>query len=108
MKNVQIPVEVFDRLCDFLLDGEELPADVVSFFCEKRESRLRREVFSKYKTSPPMSDEREHWRQVYLDMAGVLPDWQSEVEVSHIGEPLVGGSAEGEPPYAPITFDKKR
>jgi len=80
MKSVQIPVEIFDSLCDFLLDGAELPVDVISFFREKRETRLRREVYTKYKTAPPMSDEREHWRRVYLDMAGVLPDWISERE----------------------------
>jgi hypothetical protein len=89
MKNVQIPVEIFDNLCDFLLDGSPISSETVAFLREKRESRFRREVFSKSKSSPPMSDEREHWRQVYLDMAGVLPDWQSGVEVSNFGEPIL-------------------
>jgi hypothetical protein len=80
MKNVQIPAEIFDSLCDFLLDGAELNTETLSFFRDKRESRLRREVFTKYKTAPPMSEEREHWRQVYLDMTGVLPDWRSQIE----------------------------
>ena len=91
MKNVQIPVEIFDRLCDVLLDGKELDLETVSFFREKRESRLKREVFTKYKGSPIGSEEREHWRQVYLEMTGVHPDYQSRVEVSHFGEPLSDG-----------------
>jgi hypothetical protein len=94
MKNVQIPVEVFDRLCDFILDSGELDCETVAFFREKREKRLLREVFTKYKTSALGSPEREHWRSVYLEMSGVSPDYQSGVEVSYTGEP-VAGSAEG-------------
>jgi len=45
------------------------------------ERQERRQVFTQYKTAGPETREREEARQKYLDLAGILPDWQSKREI---------------------------
>ncbi|MCL2775539.1 MAG: hypothetical protein FWD71_19675 [Oscillospiraceae bacterium] len=45
------------------------------------ERQARRQVFTQYKTAEPKTPEREEARQKYLDMAGIMPDWQSSREI---------------------------
>lgn len=40
----------------------------------------KREIFSKYKSSPAGSDERENLRIDYLNLAHIHKDWRSPVE----------------------------
>ena len=64
MKNVQIPYELFVSLLRYhLMEDDD---------CLKLDSRVRHELYAKYKTAPTQ-EERENARQEYLEKRGV-PD----------------------------------
>ena len=70
-KNVQIPYELFFQLLQFFLmdnyDGEE----IIRLGLEKKlDAMMNREVYSKSKTAPT-EEEREKFRQEYLDRRGI-------------------------------------
>lgn len=46
----------------------------------KLDALRKREAFSKYKSAPINSDERENLRNDYLDLAHIHKDWRSPVE----------------------------
>ena len=70
-RNVQIPYELFLQLLQYFLmdnyDGEEK----IRLGLEKKlDARVNREMYSKSKTTPT-EEEREKFRQEYLDRKGV-------------------------------------
>ena len=69
-RNVQIPYELFFQLLQYFLmdnyDGEE----IIRLGLEKKlDAMVNREVYSKSKTAPT-EEEREKFRQEYLDRRG--------------------------------------
>jgi len=97
-KNVQIPVELFEKLhlftgwvrdsrlpedplfdevdADFARLMQKVAGQLRKELDEKHEAMERREAFSAYKAHPKGSEERETRRQTYLDLAGVHKDWR--------------------------------
>lgn len=70
-KSVQIPNELFFQLLQYFLmdnyDGEE----IIRLGLEKKlDAMMNREVYSKSKTAPT-EEERERFRQEYLDRKGM-------------------------------------
>ena len=70
-KNVQIPYELFLQLLQYFLmdnyDGEEK----IRLGLEKKlDAMVNREMYSKFKTTPT-EEEREKFRQEYLDRRGI-------------------------------------
>ena len=70
-RNVQIPYELFFQLLRYFLmdnyDGEE----IIRLGLEKKlDAMVNREVYSKSKTAPT-EEEREKFRQEYLDRRGI-------------------------------------
>ena len=70
-RNVQIPYELFFQLLQYFLmdnyDGEEI---IQSGLEKKLDAMVNREVYSKSKTAPTV-EEREKFRQEYLDRRGI-------------------------------------
>lgn len=70
-RNVQIPYELFFQLLQYFLmdnyDGEEI---IQSGLEKKLDAMVNREVYSKSKTAPT-EEEREKFRQEYLDRKGM-------------------------------------
>jgi len=70
-----------------LLDGNDLDSSIISL-CESLELQItaklaaldRHDSFTKYKSAPPGSSERESLRRLYLDKAYVHKDWRSDIE----------------------------
>ena len=77
-KNVQIPAELWEKLCQFHLRGhdlEEWELDELWNAIEhgirmKQEALARRDSYSQYKTAET-ADQREAARQQYLDQRGM-------------------------------------
>ena len=70
-RNVQIPYELFLQLLQYFLmdnyDGEEK----IRLSLEKKlDAMVNREMYSKFKTAPT-EEEREKFRQEYLDRKGI-------------------------------------
>ena len=70
-KSVQIPYELFFQLLQYFLmdnyDGEE----IIRLGLEKKlDAMVNREMYSKFKTAPT-EEEREKFRQEYLDRRGI-------------------------------------
>lgn len=80
-KTVQIPVELFERLCDFFLGSSELDEyDLDELFKTihdglqaKQDAITARELYSQSKSRKASSAQREAARQAYLDHRGI-PD----------------------------------
>ena len=75
-RNVQIPYELFFQLLQYFLmdnyDGEE----IIRLGLEKKlDAMVNREVYSKSKTAPT-EEEREKFRQEYLDRRGIPKDFR--------------------------------
>lgn len=83
-KNVQIPAELFDNICDFFLnDGEDveyLRNDIIFGLKDKLDKMQARQDFTDYKTAPANSAVREAARQKYLNRAGVSRSFRSDTE----------------------------
>jgi hypothetical protein len=62
------------------VDAVNLMRSIESEIDAKLDSIRRREAFSKYKNSPPNSDEREKLRKDYLDLSHIHKDWRSQNE----------------------------
>lgn len=77
-KNVQIPLELWNSICQFHLQYDELEDWERQEICDaiehgirmKLESQQRRESYTQYKTAAS-PDQREAARQQYLDQRGV-------------------------------------
>jgi len=67
------------KLGDYKLDPDTagLCKSLEVFIEEKLDAMRKRELFSKYKTAPIGSDERNALRQQYLEMAFIHKDWIS-------------------------------
>ena len=71
MKNVMVPEELFGKLLKYhLLDQEQEADDIRKGLEKKLDAMVNREVYSKSKTAPT-EEEREKFRQEYLDRRGV-------------------------------------
>ena len=70
-RNVQIPYELFLQLLQYFLmdnyDGEE---KIRLGLEQKLDAMVIREMYSKFKTAPT-EEEREKFRQEYLDRKGI-------------------------------------
>ena len=70
-RNVQIPYELFLQLLQYFLmdnyDGEE---KIRLGLEQKLDEMVNREMYSKFKTAPT-EEEREKFRQEYLDRKGI-------------------------------------
>ena len=70
-RNVQIPNELFLQLLQYFLmdnyDGEE---KIRLGLEQKLDAMVKREMYSKFKTAPT-EEEREKFRQEYLDRKGI-------------------------------------
>ena len=70
-RNVQIPYELFLQLLQYFLmdnyDGEE---KIRLGLEQKLDAMVSREMYSKFKTAPT-EEEREKFRQEYLDRKGI-------------------------------------
>lgn len=91
-KNILMPVAfVFDvsvltlRLGSYALDREtaRLCKAIDYQINAKLDAMKARESFSKCKSAPPGSNEREAMRRQYLELAHVHKDWISDVESDH-------------------------
>ena len=71
MKNVQISEELFVAIMRyFMLEQEELLPQIKQGLEKKLDAMVNREVYSKSKTAPT-EEEREKFRQEYLDRRGI-------------------------------------
>ena len=71
MKNVMIPEELFGKIIKYhLLDQEQEADDIRKGLEKKLDAMVNREVYSKSKTAPT-EEEREKFRQEYLDRKGM-------------------------------------
>lgn len=76
MSNVQIPKDVFVKLCKSYLFGDNTHDDEIAQYLEgKLESIVKHDHYTRYKTAPT-EEEREQARQQYLDLAGIRKDWR--------------------------------
>ena len=83
-KNVKIPYELFFQLLQYFLmdnyDGEE----IIRLGLEKKlDAMVNREVYSKSKTAPT-EEEREKFRQEYLDRRGIPENFRWTVRLSKV------------------------
>lgn len=77
-RNVQIPTELWEQLCQFHLrndeledwEAQELWQSIEHGIRMKQEAMARRDSYSQYKTAET-ADQREIARQQYLDQRGV-------------------------------------
>ena len=88
-KNIQMSMAFVTKvyLLIIKLDDYELDHDIGSLCMfiksqidDKIDALNRREAFSKYKSAPPASHERDVLRRQYLDLAGIHNDWISSNE----------------------------
>ena len=71
MKNVMVPEELFGKLLKYhLLDQKQEEDDIKKGLEKKLDTMINREVYSKFKTAPT-EEEREKFRQEYLDRKGM-------------------------------------
>ena len=70
-RNVQIPYELFFQLLQyFLMENYESEEIIRQGLERKLNTMVNRELYSKYKTAPT-EEEREKYRQEYLDRRGI-------------------------------------
>lgn len=77
-RNVQIPTELWEQLCQFHLrnneledwEAQELWQSIEHGIRMKLEAQQRRDSYTQYKTAES-ADQRENARQQYLDQRGV-------------------------------------
>ena len=70
-RNVQIPYELFFQLLQyFLMENYESEEIIRQGLERKLDTMVNRELYSKYKTAPT-EEEREKYRQEYLDRRGI-------------------------------------
>jgi hypothetical protein len=83
MKNVQIPEELFLKICDYIFSPEYSQhklEDIKIGLQAKLDAFERRQMFSEYKTSPRGTEQRETARKAYLNHEEIPTDWQSAKE----------------------------
>lgn len=75
-KNVQIPYELFFQLLKYhLMDMDESEEKIKEELEKKLNSLVERELYSRYKTAPT-EEEKEKYRQEYLDRRGIPKDFR--------------------------------
>ena len=71
MKNVQISEELFVAIMRyFMLEQEKMLPQIKQGLEKKLDAMVMRELYTKYKTAPT-EEEREKFRQEYLDRKGI-------------------------------------
>ena len=88
MKNVMIPEELFGKIIKYhLLDQEQEADDIRKGLEKKLDAMVNREAYSKFKTAPT-EEEREKFRQEYLDRKGMQESfrWQQFVLITFLQE----------------------
>ena len=86
MKNVQISLDLFLDLCDFVSDyvGKDTRADELdSQLTEKLNKLIDHALFTQYKRAAT-PEEREKARQAYLDRRRISKSFRTEKEVHGI------------------------
>lgn len=75
-KNVQIPYELFLLLLQYhLMDYRQNEEKIRQGLEKKMNAMAEREIYSGYKTAPT-EEEREKYRQEYLDRRGIPEDFR--------------------------------
>ena len=75
-KNVQIPYELFLLLLQYHLMEYRQNEEKIRQGLEKTMNAMaKREIYSRYKTAPT-EEEREQYRQEYLDRRGIPEDFR--------------------------------
>lgn len=75
-KNVQIPYELFFQLLQYhLMDMNESEEKIKEGLEKKLNSLVEWELYSRYKTAPT-EEEKEKYRQEYLDRRGIPKDFR--------------------------------
>ena len=89
-QNIQVPLRLLTdvHVLMALLDGVELPPEVRVLCTEieamtqaKIDAINKRNAYTAYKEAKT-PEERERYRNKYLDKAGIQPDFRSEKEIS--------------------------
>lgn len=74
--NVQIPKDIFTKICKSYLFGDTAYDDEITRYLEdKLENIVKHDYYTKYKSAPSEA-EREQARQQYLDLAGINQDFR--------------------------------
>lgn len=84
MKSVQIPYDLFLDLMNYFW-GEDAPdgaEHIKNALQDKMDKIVEREIFTKYKRAAKPED-REMFRQLYLDRKGVSNAFRSEKEIKY-------------------------
>lgn len=75
-KNVQIPYELFFQFLQYhLMDMDGNEEKIKEELEKKLNSLVERELYSRYKTAPT-EEEKEKYRQEYLDRRGIPKDFR--------------------------------
>lgn len=75
-KNVQIPYELFLLLLQYhLMEYRQNEEKIRQGLEKKMNAMAEREIYSRYKTAPT-EEEREKYRQEYLDRRGIPEDFR--------------------------------
>ena len=86
MKNVQIRLDLFLDLCDFVSDylNSDPRANLIDKqLSEKLDKIIDHEIFTMYKRAAT-PEEREHYRKQYLDRRGVSQSFRTPTENRNI------------------------
>ena len=84
MKQVQIPQELFVQLIHYHLMEDNSHEGEIKIGLEKKlDAMVNREVYSKSKTAPT-EEEREKFRQEYLDRRGIPENFRWTVRLSKV------------------------
>lgn len=90
-KNIQMPMEFVMDVYRLILRLDESKMDSgTKTLCKRIEAQVeakidamaRREVYTRYKTGVPGSDEREEARHEYLERAGISKSFQTSKEIN--------------------------
>lgn len=76
MSNIQIPLELFQKLIQYhILEVKACSEEIKKGLEQKLDALILRELYSKYKCAPT-KEEREKARQEYLDKRGIHKDFR--------------------------------
>lgn len=79
MANVQISAELFKEICIYF--AENAPnSDIMNQLDVKLNKLVEHELFSKYKRAAT-PQERERYRNEYLDRKGIMRSFRTETEI---------------------------
>lgn len=84
-KQIQIDFDLFCDLLAYFSDNESVSDkakydEIYQKLSDKAEKIINRELFTRYKRAPT-AEEREKYRQMYLDQRGISQSFRSDKEV---------------------------